>query len=476
MRLSTLTLPFALLLASCAPPADSGDTDNGEGGSGEGGSGASAQTGSAGDGGSAQGGSAQGGSAQGGSAQGGGGQGGTAGTGGQGGSTGTGGGAGEAKRIIGYFVAWGVYGRDYHVADIPADKLTHVNYAFANISPEGECVLGDPYADTDKFYPGDTWDPGAKRGSFHQLEILKSQHPHLRTLISVGGWSWSGKFSDVALTEASRAKFVSSCVKFMKDWSFDGIDIDWEYPVSGGLPENKYRPEDKQNYTLLLQDFREALDAESAATGKTYDLTIAAPAGPGIYANIELAKVASALSWINLMAYDFHGGWDPATNFNAALHASSGDPSADPDVKTKLNSASAVEGYLAAGVPADKLVLGVPFYGRGYANVSGNNKGLFQPFSGLPTGTWEAGIFDYHDLAANYVPKMTRSWHEEAMVPWLYDAATGVMISYDDPESIQKKADYIQQKSLGGAMFWELSGDTADSALLSVLHTSLGKD
>lgn len=459
-RLSTLLVPFALLLAACAPPADSDDTEGsgGEGASsGEGGSGASQSTTEGSGGSSAQGGGAQGGGS------------------GVGGSTGSAGGSPGDKRIVGYFTAWSVYGRDYHVPEIPADKLTHVNYAFANISDAGECVLGDPYADTDKFYEGDSWDPGARRGSFHQLEILKAAHPHLRTLISVGGWTWSGKFSDVALTADSRAKFVASCVAFMKEWGFDGIDIDWEYPVSGGLPENEYRPEDKQNYTLLLQDFRAALDAQEAEGGKTYDLTIAAPAGPGIYANIELEKVGAVLSWINLMTYDFHGGWGPVTNFNAALFASSADPSADPAVKTKFNAAAAVDGYLAAGVPAGKIVLGVPFYGRGFAGVADKDDGLYQPFSGLPQGTWEAGMFDYHDLKANHVPKMTRHWHDEAQVPWLYSPATGVMISYDDPESLQKKADLVHQKGLGGAMFWELSGDTADSELLDVLHGSLGK-
>ena len=469
-------VPTALLVAgvlACTPPSDSDSPSDGDGGSGlsgEGGSGAGTSEGGSGAG-TQQGGSGAG-TAQGGSgagtAQGGSGAGTTGTTGG------SGGGAPTDHKVVGYFAAWSVYGRDYHVPEIPADKLTHVNYAFANISDSGECVMGDPYADADKFYPGDSWDPGAKRGSFHQLQILKAAHPKLRTLISLGGWSWSARFSDVALTSQSRAKFVTSCVTFMKEHGFDGIDVDWEYPVSGGLPTNTYRPEDEQNYTLLLQAFRDALDTEEAASGKTYDLTIAAPAGPGIYANIELQKVGEILSWINLMTYDYHGGWDPTTHFNAALFAASDDPSADPAVKTQLNTAATVEGYLAAGVPASKLVVGVPFYGRGYAGVPDQSEGLFQPFSGLPMGTWEAGVFDYHDLVAKYVPTMTRHWHEQSQVPWLFDPATGIMISYDDPESLQKKAELVLQKNLGGAMLWELSGDTTEATLLSALHTSLG--
>lgn len=453
LRPSILAALTALSLAACVPSGEASDTE------GAGGEGAS----------SADGGAGASGGAGAGSAQGGGGQGGEAGV-----SGGSGAGVSGEGRIIGYFTAWSVYGRDYHVPEIPADRLTHVNYAFANISAEGECVLGDPYADIDKLYEGDSSDPGAVRGSFHQLELLKAKHPHLRTLISVGGWTWSGKFSDVALTPDSRQKFASSCVDFMKKWGFDGIDIDWEYPVSGGLPENKYRPEDKQNYTLLLQDLRAALDVVEAADGKTYDLTIAAPAGPAIHPNLELAKVGAAVSWINIMTYDFHGGWDTMTNFNAALYPSSSNPSQDPTVKAKMNVSAAVDAYLEAAVPASKLVLGVPFYGRGYANVGSAADGLYQPFSGLPEGTWEPGMFDYHDLKANFIPGMKRHWHDEAQVPWLHDPASGVMISYDDPESLQEKVDLVSQKGLGGAMIWELSGDTEDGELLQVLHGGLG--
>ena len=377
------------------------------------------------------------------------------------------------KRVIGYFTAWGVYGRDYHVTDIPAASLTHINYAFANISPEGECVLGDPYADTDKAYPGDTWDPGAKRGSFHQLELLKQQHPKLRTMISIGGWTWSARFSDVALTAASRKKFASSCVAFMTTWGFDGLDIDWEYPVTGGLDTNQYRPEDGHNYTLLLAELRQALDAEGATKGRHFELSIAAPSGPSIYAHMELGALSQSTDFINLMTYDFNGGWSDRTAFNAPLYAVPEDPTADASVRESFNTHSTVTAFAKAGVPKDKIVVGVPFYGRGWSGVTAKNGGLFQPFSGLPQGTWEAGIYDYHDLQKNYVPTLTRSFHDTAKVPWLFDAAKGVMISYDDPQSIAIKGEYVKQQGLGGAMLWELSGDDAQSSLLGALVTSL---
>jgi len=376
-------------------------------------------------------------------------------------------------RIVGYFTAWSVYGRNYHVADIQADRLTHINYAFANISASGECALGDPYADIDKFYDGDSWDTGALRGSFHQLQKLKQAHPHLRTLISVGGWTWSAHFSDVALTDASRQKFAASCVAFMDQYGFDGIDIDWEYPVGGGLASNTYRPEDRHNYTLLMRELRRQLDELGSARGAHYLLTIAAPAGPGTYAHLEIGELAAALDWINLMTYDFHGSWDPITNFNAPLEATTADPSSDPDVRAHFNVASAVEGYLAGGAPADKIVVGVPFYGRGWQGVANVDHGLYQSHTGVPMGTWEAGVFDYSDIAANYVPSYTRYFHEEAKVPWLYDPATGIMISYDDPDSLGRKAAYVRDRGLGGVMFWELSGDDDAGALLGALNAEL---
>lgn len=368
------------------------------------------------------------------------------------------------QRIIGYFTAWSVYGRDYHVPDIPADSLTHINYAFANISADGRCALGDPYADIDKFYDGDSWDAGALRGSFHQLLLLKAAHPHVRTLISVGGWTWSGRFSDVAATPAARQSFAASCVEFMTRYGFDGIDLDWEYPVSGGLDSNTTRPEDRANYTLLLRELRSQLDARGAADEAHYLLTIAAPAGPATMPNLEMAAIGDTVDWINLMTYDFHGGWDTRTGFNAPLYPASSDPD-----DHRLNADSAVQSYLDAGVPPTKLVLGVPFYGRGWSGVGATNDGLYQGATGLPTGTWEAGVFDYQDLVQNYLPSYGRHFDAETRVPWLYDPSTRIMISYDDPESLAIKAGYVADHGLGGVMFWELSGDDDADSLIHAL-------
>ncbi len=362
-------------------------------------------------------------------------------------------------RIVGYYTSWSIYGRDYHVAGIPADSVSHINYAFAKIE-DGRIALGDPYADIERWYPGDSWHADSLRGCFNQLRILKRAHPHLKTLISVGGWTWSTYFSDVALTPESRAIFAESCVEFVQEYGFDGVDIDWEYPVSGGHPGNIYRPEDRENYTLLLAELRGQLDEAGE-----YLLTIAAPAGPDKIANYEVDAIHQHLDWINIMTYDFHGPWggdgDAVTHFNSPLFPAGDDPLGEP-FSTQFNLAVTMQTYRDLGVPPGRLHAGLAFYGRGYGDVSGGTNGLYASYSGPSSGgTWEPGVFDYWDLAANFIG--TGSYavfrHPDARVPWLHSPQHAVFISYDDPESIAEKCAWVLQENLGGIMFWEFSAD-----------------
>ncbi len=370
-------------------------------------------------------------------------------------------------RIIGYFTSWGISSRGYEISNIPADKLTHSNYAFSAISPsESKCMLGDPTADIEKYYyqsesvdhQADT--KGGLHGAFNQFRKLKIKYPDIKTLISIGGWNGSNRFSDMALTEQSRQQFVQSCVDlYFRQYPgvFDGVDIDWEYPVRGGAQPGQ--PEDKHNFTLLLAEFRRQLDFQGQADGKQYLLTIAAPAGPAIYANLELNQIHKYLDWINLMTYDFHGAWDSTTNFLSPLYKISTDPSPDHVMRDHFNVDAAVKAYLAAGTPPEKLVIGVPFYGRGWQSVPNVNHGLYQPGTGASVGTYEAGVFDYVDIKNNYLPIYQRFWQDEAQVPWIYNPFTGIMITYEDPQSVKAKADYIKANHLSGMMFWELSND-----------------
>ncbi|WP_426744854.1 glycosyl hydrolase family 18 protein [Myxococcus faecalis] len=396
---------------------------------------------------------------------------------------------GGGKRIVGYFTQWGIYSRNYQVANIPAAKLTHINYAFSNISADGRCVLGDSFADIDKGggWPGE-WNPGALRGNFRAFQELKKTQSHLKVLISVGGWTWSTYFSQVAATQASRAAFVKSCIDlFIKGQYpgvdpangvgvFDGIDIDWEYPVGGGLPGNTNSPADKQNYTLLMAEFRNQLNAVTAQTGKPYLLTIATGASPDLLTNKQETKnLSNILDWINVMSYDYHGSFESTVNFHSALYRVTGDPAAG----TGFYTDGSVAKMLELGVAPDKIVVGVPFYGRGWGGVPNVNNGLFQ--SGVPTkGTWDdgqsglTGVFDYKDIKVNYERAgsgYAKFTHPEAKEAYVYSPTTKVWIAYDDPSTLNAKSDYILNKNLGGAMFWELSGD--DGTLLDTLYQRL---
>jgi chitinase len=367
------------------------------------------------------------------------------------------------KKIVAYYPSWATYARNYQVADIPGQKVTHINFAFANIA-DGKCVVGDSYADTDKAFAGDSWDVGAKRGNFNQLTKLKAANPALETMISIGGWTWSKNFSAAAASDASRKAFVSSCVDFMKTYNFDGIDIDWEYPVSGGLYTGT--PADKANYTALLAEFKSQLAIQTESDGEHHPLTIAAPAGPTTIPHLEAKNIAGIVDWMNLMSYDYHGNWDPITGHNAPLNVGV------KDAAKGFSVADAVDSYLNAGFPAQKLVLGLALYGRGWENVSQTQNGLYQSGTNASVGTWEKGVFDYTDIKNNYLPTMTRYWDSEAQVPYLYDPARKLWISYDDPQSIKIKVDYITAKGLGGAMLWELSGDR-DEELIDVIGAHL---
>ncbi|MNC19922.1 Chitinase A1 precursor [compost metagenome] len=336
-------------------------------------------------------------------------------------------------------------------------------------------MLGDPWIDAQKSFGDDKWDDPIK-GNLKQLWKLKEKNPNLKTVISVGGWTWSNRFSDVAATAATREVFANSAVDFIRKYQMDGVDLDWEYPVSGGLAGNSYRPEDKQNYVLLLQKIREKLNAAGTADGKTYLLTIASGAGPAYIQNNNLSGIAAVVDWINIMTYDFNGSWNLTTGHNAPLYYDPAAASSGLTEPANYNIDKAVTSYLSAGVPAGKLVLGMPFYGRGWGGAPSTGNGQYQVSAGISsTGTWEKGSYDFYDLEANYINKngYTRYWNNTSKVPYLYNPSTQTYISYDDVESIGYKISYLKSKGLAGAMFWETSGDR-NRTLQSKLSAELG--
>ena len=358
-------------------------------------------------------------------------------------------------RLVGYLYGQGARAPAV-VAALPADRITHINYAFANISPAGLMVLGSPCLDAGACDSTHAL-PDTLGGKFAEIARLKAAHPRLRVLISVGGWTWSGRFSDVALTDSSRRAFASSGMElFIRRWPglFDGFDIDWEFPVSGGLASNVTRPEDRANFTLLLAELRRQLDEESSRTARKYTLTVALNAHAPRNGNVEFGSVTPLLDWINVMTYDFHGG-SPIANFNAPLRSPVGDPA------PSYNVDSSVAMYLAAGVPAAKLVVGVPFYGRTFGGVPPERDGLLQPANGPAPAEVTAGGMDYKAIVAKQFETkgFIRHWDAVAQVPWLYNPATGAWITYDDEQSIRAKADFVHERALGGVMIWQIAGD-----------------
>ncbi|WP_051304523.1 glycoside hydrolase family 18 protein [Chitinilyticum litopenaei] len=366
---------------------------------------------------------------------------------------------------VGYYTSW-AKGDNFWVKDLEANgaakKLTVINYAFANVV-NNKCVIGQPDDDYLKPIPAEATldgkeDKGDKGlfGHWNQLKQLKKANPNLKVVISLGGWTWSKFFSDAALP-ANREAFVKSCVdQFIKGdvagadgkvvpglakGVFDGIDVDWEYPGSQGDAGNIVRAEDTQNFTALLQEFRKQLNA----VDKNLLLTIAAPAPSSKTATIELNKIHAPLNWINIMTYDFSGGWSSVTGHTANL------------MGTKKDSGSvdgAVKDYLEAGVPANKIVVGVPFYGYGWEVAKTDNNGMYQPVKAKAKGKFEAGT-DKYDLVKAKPGKVFRD--DATKSAWKFDGKE--VWTFDDAETMKLKTDFVKKNKLAGLMVWELSGD-----------------
>lgn len=333
-----------------------------------------------------------------------------------------------SSKVIGYYAEW-TSGR-YPLPEIPAAKLTHVNFAFATIGPDHRLVWKDAL--------------------FGQIAELKQKHPHLRFILSVGGWTASGPFYEMAAADESRLAFARSCADFLKTYpQFDGVDLDWEHPVIGGVQRGL--PRDADNYVLLLAAVRGAI-------GPAKLLTIAVSASPRGIEPLKYAEMVPSLDWVSVMTYDFHTG-SPRTGFNSPLY-NHDDPS-----NPKLNLHDAVQALIAKGVPRDKLAAGVAFFGRGWRGVES-----VDPWS---PGTGSLPVGGYKNIVTTFLnaPGYVRHWDAVAKVPWIYNASTKEWISYDDPESMRLKGEYIAAQRLAGAMFWELSQD--DGALLDALRAGL---
>ena len=330
---------------------------------------------------------------------------------------------------------------------IAAQKLTRINYAFANLQG-GRIVNG--FTNDDR--------------NVAALVALKQENPSLTVLVSVGGWLWSGNFSDIALTKTSRDLFIESVVEFINRNHLDGLDIDWEYPGLVGAG-NHFRPEDKQNYTLLLKELRHRFNQQEKKLHRRLYITIAAGASSDFLAHTEMNKVQKYVDTVNLMAYDYY---EPTDDAIAGHHAPLFTNPADPK---KISADRSVQEFEHAGVPAAKIILGVPFYGHVWGAVTDTDHGLFQPGKPIPNAFAKYGNITATMLNNGFV----RYWDPIASVPYLYNLEKKIFVSYEDPESLGLKSRYVLDHKLGGMMFWDYSGDPA-GALLDAINTGLQKN
>jgi len=380
------------------------------------------------------------------------------------------------RQVIGYFTEGRARSGKYTVKDIAtsgaAELLTEVNYAFGRVA-DNQCQIADRETALNHAYSAvqsvdgsaDPEGDNQLRGTFHQLQELKRRYPALKVVISFGGWGQSNGFSSAVQPEHLK-EFVRSCVETFIQGRlapgieapgiFDGIDIDWEYPVEGGVTPG--RAEDTANFTAMADEFRRQLDAVRAGLL----LTAALPAPAELYKNFELKKIAASMDYLSIMAYDLHWDSEPTSFLHSPLFHDPEDPS-QPPADTR-NGDFAVRGFLAAGVSASKIILGVPFYGKGWTGVKDVNHGLYQSASG------PAKVDGSYRALKELTGVVDRRYYKNVVTCSVWN--NNNFWSYDCPEAMRKKMAYIRSRDLGGVMFWELSHDTPDAELLHILGQS----
>ncbi len=442
----------------------------------------------------------------------------------------------HGKKVVGYYAQWSIYARDFNVPKIDGSKITHLNYSFYGTTydpahPENtklKCL--DTYADFEHMEGGIPWDAPVK-GNFYDLMKLKEKYPHLKVLISVGGWTKGQDLSPIAASPVARAALAADMANFITTYPFiDGFDIDWEYPLSGGtdgteivngspVPPQKYSPDDNKNLVYLLKAMRQAMPNKliTIAAGNNVRNVSKQYLGPNNRSQYGMTEdISTYCDYITYFGYDFGGNWYDKTCYNAPLYAS-GNPNDPLYGATQSESLDELTNqYLnVIGFPANKLIMGLPFYGKKFDNVAANStNGLFVSAPRYvvpgctnpqnPTGTWDgsgacekSGSIEICDLVGNPVTNShayldpntmmvtpsaasagwVRYFDNTTKVPYLYNATTKEFISYEDKQSMDLKVQYIKSKNLAGGMIWELSQDTRGAipnSLLTQVDTSFG--
>jgi GH18 family chitinase len=352
------------------------------------------------------------------------------------------------KEIVGYYPNWQWYDRGQLVnpETIHYEKYDVINYAFFRPMPDGSITSTDSWADENLLLGPMVWWPDPHHDSTRSLPYLARQ-AGVKVLPAIGGWNDSSHFPEIAADPQKRQTFVSACINLIDTYKFDGIDLDWEYP---GYAPHGGSPADKENFTLLLHDLRQALDEHSVQTDNEYLLTSCFGPANSHMQNIDWENILPLIDKANLMTYDFHGSWDPESNHHTPLYAPTvGDPEWCLDgAFTLINQ--------TYGVPPEKINLGVAFYGKALANCTQ----LYGPHTGYDGSTfWED---EGQPLYYNILLKMdmfTRYWDDQVKCPFLLGNSINTFVTYDDPVSIGHKAQYVMDNDIGGVIIWEITGD-----------------
>lgn len=323
------------------------------------------------------------------------------------------------------------------IKEYPIEKLTHVILSFLNISND---TL--------------TFKSSRQEEALKSLVALKQRNPHLNVMVSIGGWGGCPQCSDLFANEAHRNMFAKTTVELFKKYGADGIDLDWEYPAIAGYPNHKFAPEDKDNFTKLIQALRKEM-------GDKYLLTFAAGGFTKfLEESVDWKAIMPYLDYVNLMTYDLTSGNSPTTGHHTPLASSE---------KQVQSADKCITWLIKNGIPAKKMIMGAAFYARVWENVANVNNGLFQ------SGKFKRGV-SFKDQQAYFTSDtsgFTYYWDKKSKAPYQYSASKGLFATFDDPRSIKEKTKYIRRKKLGGIMFWQLSQDKTRDGLISVIHDRL---